>query len=196
VAAVAAVAVYQPKGSASLAASYVNLASPGTYDAAPGVAPTFSAATGWTFNGLSQYLSSSGFAVANNQTSSILVRFSDATSSRGFLFGFAGEYGIQPNFDGIRKLYRSRNASQQSYPPGVTSGVVATAGLANFLNGAFLGNHTAFAAGANLTALAIGAQSVSSPGNYLNGKIQALAFYNATLSAAQVAAISAAMAAL
>ena len=49
-----AVAVYQPIGAASLAASYVNLANPGTYDAAPGVAPTWASA-GWTSNG-TEYL--------------------------------------------------------------------------------------------------------------------------------------------
>ena len=40
------VAAYQPIGATSLAASYTNLANPGTYTAAPGVAPTFDAATG------------------------------------------------------------------------------------------------------------------------------------------------------
>lgn len=48
-------AAYQPIGAASLAASYVNLANPGTYNAAPGVAPTL-AAGGWSFDGLTQYL--------------------------------------------------------------------------------------------------------------------------------------------
>lgn len=44
------VAAYQAKGAASLAASYVNLANPGTYDATvpAGVsAPTWAASTGW-----------------------------------------------------------------------------------------------------------------------------------------------------
>lgn len=40
------IAVYQPKGAASLAASYVNLANPGTYDAAADV-PGYGAPT-WT----------------------------------------------------------------------------------------------------------------------------------------------------
>ena len=40
------IAAYQPKGAASLAASYVNLQQPGTYDAAPGVAPTWAAGGG------------------------------------------------------------------------------------------------------------------------------------------------------
>src|SRR4030042_266315 len=52
-------AAYQPKGAASYAASKVNLANPGTYDAVDGVAfPTWAAATGWTFNGVAQYLTS------------------------------------------------------------------------------------------------------------------------------------------
>jgi len=50
------VGAYLAKGAASLAASYVNLASPGTHDLTASVAPTFDAATGWTLNGSSQYL--------------------------------------------------------------------------------------------------------------------------------------------
>lgn len=36
----APVAVYQPKGAADLAESYVNFVNPGTYNAVPGTAPT------------------------------------------------------------------------------------------------------------------------------------------------------------
>ena len=193
-----AIAVYRPKGAASLAASYVNLANPGTYDAAPGTAPTFDVATGWTFTAASsQYLIFNGFTIANNQTASVLVRFSDtATTGRGFLFGFAGEFGIQPYFDGTDKLFRSRGVSQKRYVPAATSGVVATAGLANYLDGSFLGNHSSVAAGSDMTTIAIGSQSATVPNNYLQGKIQAFAIYNATLTATQVAAVTAAMAAL
>ncbi len=48
------VAAYQPIGAASLAASYSNLANPGTYDCtvfAGHTAPTFATETGWTFDG-------------------------------------------------------------------------------------------------------------------------------------------------
>jgi hypothetical protein len=198
VAAANAIVVYQPKGAASLAASYTNLANPGTYNAAPGKAPAFDTATGWGFTAASsQYLISSNFAIANNQTASVLVRFSDtAMTGRGFLFGFAGEFGIQPYFDGTDKLFRSRGASQKRYVPVATSGVVATAGLANYLDGSFLGNHSSIAAGSDMTTIAIGSQSATVPGNYLQGKIQAFAIYNVTLTAPQVAAVSAAMAAL
>jgi hypothetical protein len=44
------VAAYQPKGAVDLAASYVNLANPGTYDAIPIAAPTLSD-NGWLGSG-------------------------------------------------------------------------------------------------------------------------------------------------
>ena len=68
------IAAYQPKGAADLAASYVNLITPGTYNAAPGTAPTFDAATGWTFNGSTQYLTT-GVVPASGY--SMLVRVAD-----------------------------------------------------------------------------------------------------------------------
>jgi len=72
-------AAYQPKGAASLAASYVNLANPGTYSATPGVAPTL-AAGGWVHTG-TEYLSS-GITPANDQTAVIAVIFSGVTGNR------------------------------------------------------------------------------------------------------------------
>lgn len=68
------IAAYQPKGSSSLAASYINLISPGTFDAAPGVAPTWDAVNGWTFNGSTQYLTT-GIIPTTNQAYSMMVRF-------------------------------------------------------------------------------------------------------------------------
>ena len=77
------IAAYQPKGAADLAASYVNLANPGTYNAAPGVAPTLGA-NGWVFNGSTQYLLSG--VLINGSTHSVVARFSGATTSNA-LFG-------------------------------------------------------------------------------------------------------------
>src|SRR3989344_7466925 len=72
------VAAYQPISAASLTASYANLANPGTYTAAVGVAPTFASSTGWTFNGSTQYLTT-GVIPANGW--SMIVRFSNATGA-------------------------------------------------------------------------------------------------------------------
>ena len=44
------VAAYQPKGAADLAASYVNLANPGTYDAVPDSSFSFDVSIGWIFD--------------------------------------------------------------------------------------------------------------------------------------------------
>lgn len=56
-------AAFQPIGAASLAASYVSLYNPTTWDAAPVVAPTFDAATGWEFDGATTYLLLAGGAI-------------------------------------------------------------------------------------------------------------------------------------
>ena len=73
------VAAYQPIGAASLAASYSNLQNPGTYDAAPGTAPTFLAATGWTFNAATpQYLNTGVVPSSLNWT--VIVRYSGNNS--------------------------------------------------------------------------------------------------------------------
>jgi hypothetical protein len=93
------VAAYQPKGAASLASSYINLANPGTYDAAPGTAPTLGA-NGWVFNGSTQHLDTSVIPGANY---SAILRYSAATQSGDRylaaavgtgLFGFESDWNI------------------------------------------------------------------------------------------------------
>ena len=81
------IAAYQPKGAASLAASYVNLANPGTYDAAPVVAPTWDAVNGWVGDG-TQYLNTGVVPAANY---SMFVRFSGAPQN--VYKALCGSYG-------------------------------------------------------------------------------------------------------
>lgn len=83
----APVAAYQPKGAASLATSYVNLVNPGTYDAAPGTAPTHDTATGWTFVS-GQYLTT-GIVVGTARDWAMLVRFSNVTLVANSVFAGA-----------------------------------------------------------------------------------------------------------
>ncbi len=78
------IAAYQPKGAADLAASYVNLANPGTYNAAPGVAPTWAAADGWTFGGTNYLLC--GSATLNHNDITVIVRADPADNIRRTLF--------------------------------------------------------------------------------------------------------------
>ena len=73
------IAAYQPKGAADYAASKVNLAKPGTYDAADGTAyPTWSAAAGW-IAATTGYLTT-GITVSTNTSWSFIARYAGATS--------------------------------------------------------------------------------------------------------------------
>ncbi len=85
------VAAYRPKGATSLANSYVNIANPGTYDAAPGVAPSWAVATGWTFDGLDDYLTT-GIVMAGNDWT-VICRYAnfDTAAAFGSLFGWTAD---------------------------------------------------------------------------------------------------------
>lgn len=191
-----AIAVYQPIGAASLATSYTNLANPGTYDAAPGVAPTFAAATGWTFNGSTQYLTT---GVVPGSGWSAIVRFADAVTSNGYLFGAKGSnfWGILPQYSSntlVLYVAGASTATGQAMAPQLSAGVLAIAGTRAYRNG--VDDNLTLTNAAAPKSIWIGGANNTSLENPLSCKIQAIAIYNATLSAAQVAAISAAMAAL
>ena len=196
-------AAYQPIGAASLSASYDNIAAPGngladgTYDAAPGVAPTFDTATGWTLAG-SQYLTT-GVVPVNNQTWSLIVRFSNVGSFGVPVFACASAAGATP-YLGVEPWDNASNSRRYfagniySTSTRVDNGVMAVAGNQGYYNGSADGGTIGTATG-TFQAIFIGKLGLYN-GFWFTGKIQALAIYNATLSAAQVAAISAAMAAL
>ena len=183
------VAAYQPKDAASLAASYINRANPGAYDAAPGVAPTWDAATGWVFGGASHL--EIGITVQTNYT--ILVRFSDAADSTVSypLGGRTGEYdyGLLPSVSLAAHRFVSRTMIAQM-EPAVTSGIMGTAGSSCYLNGAGEGQLS----GMGPVLIRIG--SFLTGFGFFTGKIQAVVVYSDTLTAGEVATVSAAMAAL
>lgn len=194
-------AAYQPIGAASLAASYVNLANPGTNDAAPGTAPSWASATGWTFNGTSQYLTTG--VTPSSVAWSMIVRFSNAPNSdladKYMLGGYnsqAQAFVIVPggnsSFSNKRLYY---NAFRKEVSSRVTSGVMAVAGQTAYLDG--VAESGAITTGTVTTrSVYIGAMNLGSPYGYFPVDIQALAIYDTTLTGAQVAAITAAMNAL
>lgn len=195
-----AVAVYQPKGAASLAASYVNLANPGTYDAAPGVAPTLTA-DGWTFNGSSQYLTT---GVVPTGVETVLCRFSNAQNFATEICMFGSQGGsstiftIEPSYNN-KVRYRFGSGGIGVHPdvaPGLTAGVLGMAGRNAYRNGVDENVSLSAWSGTGIStyigALHFGAGAVL----HWPGKIQAVAIYSATLTAAQVAAISSAMSSL
>ena len=191
------VAAYAPKGAASLAASYTNLANPGTYTAAPGVAPTFDTATGWTF-AASAYLTT-GITPANDRSWSMIVRYTNAAANVNNIL--AGSYVTPDNGFFLRPLsttgvnYANGNGNTKVMP-GLAAGVLCVAGLAGYRSGTAEATLTG-AAPSPTVAIMIGALNFSgSPIQAFVGKIQAIAIYNTTLTAPQVAAISSAMSAL
>lgn len=182
------VAVYQPKGAASLAASYVNLVNPGTYDAAPGVAPTLGA-SGWIFNGTSQYLTT-GYS-ANQNAATLIVRFADKTNNNyiaGWNITAGSRFALLSNATG--PFYRLGNVDT-AVAPAITAGVLTLADK-GYRNG------TAETAAATLVSASavifIGALNQGGPSAYGACTVQALAICSSKQSAAQILAASAAVA--
>lgn len=197
-------AAYQPKGAASLAASYVNLANAGTYDAAPGVAPTLSG--GWVFNGTTQYLKT---GIVPLVTYTMIIQFaSAATTTFGAICGCAQGgspniyYQIVPTLDSGtpgKHAYGcgSEAGTGNQVAPKLASGNLCLAGAQGYLNGAADG--VLMTPGATVPAfdIYIGARNVNNALQVpLAATVIAMAIYSGTLTAPQVAAVAAAMAAL
>lgn len=131
-------AVYKPRGAVSLAASYINLANPGTNDAATGTAPGFATATGWKFNGTTQRLLTGIIPSAGG--SMIVFYGANAVSGVKILAGATGDvanttrFWISPDGDGI---YYSSGASSTAQAGRQVDGVVAIAGQSGFRGGGY-----------------------------------------------------------
>ena len=195
------VAAYQPKSAGSYAASKVNLANPGTHDAGDGTAyPTWDTATGWKFNGSTQYLTT-GIVPVNDQTWSAIVRISGGgTSNEECVFGLYNAsnnaFNIYSYAAAATNAVLYRNAGQLSVAPGATSGVLAMAGNLAFRDGAQESGTIGAGAGSNSLAIILGAINYSPLLHHFSGNILAFASYSNTLTAGEVATVSAAMAAL
>lgn len=182
---------WQAIGAASLAASYVNLANPGTNDLTVGSAPSFDAATGWTFNGSSNYLIS---ALKPTPTISVIVRFSDV-SGDGALLGSLNNYwfGFRPNLAGTTTAFYHN--VRTDFGGQTLSGTIANAGAEGFTNGSSVGALSSGGSAESTYYLHIG-RYYGAEDRYLNGKIQAVAFYSTTLTSSQISALHTAMMAL
>jgi hypothetical protein len=206
VAAANCIAAYTPKGKASLVLSYNNDAAPGngladgTYDAAPGTAPTFDA-TGWTFNGSNQYLDT-GYSPGVTSGSSMIVRFSGVLAASfgavmGALnYGASSGWGIQPWRPATTVVNYVNGTSTRQVSPQVESGVLAIAGMQAYRNGVADGASWTYGAWVSYHSIYVGMWRGYSGLYYRACSVQAAALYDVVLNAAQVSAISAAMAAL
>ena len=192
-----AIAVYQPKGADDLADSYINLANPGTYNAAPGVAPTWASGTGWTFNGTTQYLTTG--LLPNCGVWSMLIRYADLSGVNKTILGsydsappttmlFQTQGGIMRTFASDSTGFYADNVPQ------LLTGVYGVSAKTPYRDGSAESNIVSGGTTVSVEALYIGALNLNgSPAQYAPVKIQAFAIYDATLTAPQVAAVSTAM---
>lgn len=196
-------AVFQAKGAPSLAASYYNLARPGNPDMTYDSRPTWTAATGWSLNG-SIGLTSNLYPPSNNSMT-VLIRYSGASGSTGnrCLFGCCVNSGA---YNGIYIQRSLNNGSHQYYNDGnynpanrLGDGVACVSGNQGYFNGATDGGTWADQAQGMPTNLTISIGCLNQGGTAsqpMVGVIQAIVFYNGTLTAAQVKAVSTEMARL
>lgn len=192
------VAAYQPKGAADLATSYINLNNPGTNNAAPGTAPTFAAATGWTFASASSQYLDTGIVITGTQ--SVLARLANASGTTHAM-GAGQDVTANAFYFGL-----GWTATQDilSYRVSQVQATVHTAGVIGITPAFFYFDGTQGAAvpagafGAATTSFLIGAihRNDGSRTIFYNGDVLALALYSITLSSTQVGLIAAAMAAL
>ncbi len=193
------VEVYQPKGAASYAASKINLANPGTYDAADGAAfPTWSSQIGWTFVGASSQYLTTGYIPAD-QNHSLIIRFCNGyEDSANLILGALNAVAtINQEFSNDHSDvvdYINGAVPFVSIAPGLDHGVLAMAGNKAYRNGVNEGgNLSAWGAG---TAVApnIGGRNFNGvAGTFWTGMVQAFAAYNIALTPAQVLAVTNAM---
>lgn len=186
------IAAYQPKQAASLAASYVNLANPGTNNAAPGSAPTQAGATGWTFGG-GQYLTT---GIVPTSSYSMIIRFNGCNAST--LIGTSTAGGTTIFYMRILAAsFRYANGATQDIAPTVSTGVFAMAGNQGYRNGTADGSTIATGASGVTQPIYIGAlNNAGVASQFVTGDIYAAAIYNTTITAGQVAALYTAMQAL
>lgn len=191
------VAAYQPKGAASLAASYVNLANPGTYDAtAPVAAPTFDTATGWTFAHTTTYLATG--IIPSAATWTMIARTGARTQTAYHTIAEGGTgtklFGLWAQGTTDQVGYVNAGVANTTPMLSTSGGVLCVAGATGYRDGASEATITQGAVAD--TAVVIGKSSRYLTSHGLNGQLFAFAIYDNTLDAAEVAAVSAAMAAL
>ena len=192
------VAAWQPKGAASFAASLVNLAQPGTYDAVSGATdPTWATGSGWTFNG-SQHMAT-GLTPNQDGSWSVIIQYTDLVTSGynscgifAYQSGAAREFGVGGYWGGNQVTYGT-GSKKATKGPQLLAGNLCAAGAVGYRNGTFdvaLGD----AATGTIQAIRLGGEAVSA----LRARVVmvAAAIYSSTLAAGEVATLSAAMAAL
>jgi len=191
-------AAYDPLRAFSLANSYVDV-SGNENDCTPtGVAadiPTWANGTGWTFDGVSQYLTTA-FVPQNDQTQTIIVQY-DTLTNTGYLCGqregAAQSFALLPDNGAAAVLYR--NGGGVLAAPALAAGNLCVAGNQGYRDGLADGGAIAVWGGAAAQPVYIGAlNNLGVVASWVAANIKKVAIYDCTLTAAQVQRIAYAMA--
>lgn len=192
------IAAYQPRGAASYAASLVNLAKPGTYDAAPGIAPAWTQLGGWHFTSTSFHRLTTG--ITPGQTWSMAVQFADhkVAAGVGMICGFDSNvnkrFYIWPTTSAGNKVTYGEG-NYKSVAPHLLCGHLAVAGQQGYRNAVADGAAIGAWAGDPVGVIQIGCGTLVdsvTPALYWPGHIICLAIYDVSI-AAQIAALKTAM---
>lgn len=186
------VAAYAPRGAASQAASYVNLANPGTYDCGTTSAPGWNSDDGWVFTGTNQSIFNA-LIIPATQNWSVICEFSDLTND-GILFG-CGNYGgkyfmIQPNNSDLFCRFLNGSGVGLSVPPRVTSGIVGMAGNKAYVNGVQVAGDIPDLSVAITNSLYIGCRNMGAQMDFVAVKMRRFAVYNVVLTPEQMLALA------
>ena len=185
------VAAYQAKGAASLAASYSNLANPGTYDLSEIAAPDWATGTGWTFDNADRL--GTGYAFPANNT--VIVCFVPASNGNTRkICTTTSEYvrvALTRNYTSVVRYTANGGANGSSALSDGTSYVAALANGKGYLDGA--SDATISSPASNNGTMNIGAYDASDRTDCI---IKAFAMYSSELSGDEISALTTAMAAL
>ena len=202
------IAAWQPKGAASLAASYVNLANPGTYNLTGTTPPTWNASDGWICADSGKKLSVNSISLGTTLT--VVARIVPSLQKLPYYFsGLVGVStttqsplaisGTSSTVDYIEYTVSTSGVSNASALTLLNTDVnVATTrngvGVSVYRNGIAVADTGDLAANTACTVTHLLQRETFQLAYY--GKVYSIAIYNSVLTADQISAIHTAMSAL
>jgi hypothetical protein len=189
-------AAYQAKGSASFAASLLDLSGNGHNAGDPGGAasPSWAGGTGWTFDGIADYLTTA-FTPQNDQSQSVLIQFTNVTNTGvivGTNEGANLRYRIQPDDGAAHVLYS--NGGNATAGPVLLAGNLGVAGASGYRNGVVDAGAIGAWGGAPSVPVYIGAERQAvAAATFCACTVQAVVLYDSALTGTQMAAMATAM---
>lgn len=186
---------YKAIGSASQAASYVNLVNPGTNDITlHSGSVSWTSGAGWDFSAAGRL--NTGYTAPNSVNRSMFVRFSNgATDATNRVICACANGGVQLKVanSNSQVVFANGNGGDFANATVLSSGVVGISALDPYINGSDVGNITAGASYDETTNTFFIGDRTASASVFFLGKVQAFVAYNTNISAAAAGILSTAM---